>query len=120
MICCIFPGERRRWRLIFKGRTQFDPLGFRQFAADLQGTRGAASLPLNRHFERAGVGKNWIEQGFKCSTPMSPPRFVRNGTPMQKSLSFALALCLTLNGCGLFRPSETWTLVRGMRVDTRG
>lgn len=39
---------------------------------------------------------------------------------MQKPLCFALALCLTLNGCGVFRRSETWALVRGVRVDARG
>src|SRR5688572_25496642 len=39
---------------------------------------------------------------------------------MQKILCFALAFSLVLSGCGLFRPSETWTLVRGVRVDTRG
>ena len=38
---------------------------------------------------------------------------------MQKSLCFALVLSLTLNGCGVFRRSETWVLVRGVRVDTR-
>ena len=39
---------------------------------------------------------------------------------MQKILCFVLASSLVFSGCGLFRPSETWTLVRGVRVDTRG